>query len=181
MCETDKLDETNSQNNDKVKLVVFNSCVQVVKHSTCDNCRLSLFDIEPFNSTLARLTCLKQRSGLKYPSRSVFRVVQLADQVIRMELVKTGGAPPSDALFSKHLQRDVYRASTADRHIFGELYREHSDLFERNHVPYLIKAIAQKYCNARIGAACKTFVVQKKGAASSSRNKATRTLIFQGI
>jgi hypothetical protein len=156
--------------------------LQVAKSINCQECRLSLFDVEPYNPTLARLTCMKQRGGLKYATRSVFRVIQLTDQALKIELNKINNIPPSNSNFIKNIERIVFRASTADRYIFKELYGHdaNASLFNM-HVPIIIKAIVNKFALASLCHRTRGFVEERKGAASNTRNNATRLLIFKGL
>jgi hypothetical protein len=125
---------------------------------------------------------MKQRGGLQYVTRSVFRVVQLTDQALKVELIKTNNIPPSDANFIKKIECIVYRASTSDRKIFDNLYGHDAGSSPfRMHVPTLVKALAKKFAVASLCHLTKGFMERKKGAASSIRNKATRLLIFKGI
>lgn len=151
---------------------------QVIQRVHCSVCREALFDSEPYNNKLARLTVIKQRGGLKYASRSVFRIIQLTDSALNEAILKTGGSPPSDPQFLRRLENVILHASVCDVHIFKHL--QHS-VFEIDHIPNMIKAISRNYANARLGYLSKTYTTSKKGVASNVRNKATRLLIFKGI
>ena len=129
---------------------------------------------------MARLTSNKHRGDPQYGTRSVFRVVQLTDQALKLELSKRGGLPPADIHFMRKLECTVYRASTADRNIFGDLYSHEASPLD-THVPNVVKALADKFAIAMLRHRAREHMECKKGAASNKRNNVARTLIFQGI
>jgi hypothetical protein len=142
-------------------------------------CREALFNATPFQGFLARLTIVKQRGGLLYASRSVYRVIYLSDRALQLEIVRTGGKPPTNNNFFQKLLHTVVQSSMQDRHIFSEV-QGHGELLHQ-HVPKIIKCLAHKFLKARLGHLGKLFTTAKHGAASEKRNQQTRNLIFKGI
>ena len=86
----------------------------VAKCIKCVDCKEAMFATEPFDMVIGRLTLLKQRGGLMYASRSVYRVAYLAYQLLQLELVKTSGKPPTDRLLLTRLVNRVFAAVVED-------------------------------------------------------------------
>ncbi len=70
------------------------SARSVSRFITCEDCKEAMFDTETFDVNIGRLTLLNQRWGLRYPSRSVYRVAFLAYHALQQKLTKTDGQPP---------------------------------------------------------------------------------------
>ena len=114
----------------------------------------------------------KQRGGLVYPTRSVFRVIVLTDQAMQRAIRQSDGAPPTDSQF---LMYTVSMASAEDRLIFPDLYgHDDSNVFDCSHVSALIKQLACKFAMARLVLLNSTATVGEHSAASVKRNQATR-------
>ena len=124
----------------------------------------------------------KQRGGLVYPTRSVFRVIVLTDQAMQRAIRQSDGAPPTDSQFLNKLLCTVSMASAEDRLIFPDLYgHDDSNVFDCLHVSALIKQLACKFAMARLGLLNSTATIGEHSAASVKRNQATRLLIFKGL
>jgi hypothetical protein len=122
---------------------------------------------------------VKQLGGLVYASRSVYRVIYLADRAVQLELVRTGGKPPTSNKVLEGLLHTVVQSSMQDRHIFAAI-QGHGELLNL-HVPKLVKYLAHKFLKARLGHLGKMYTTHKIGAAAEKRNQQTRCLIFKGI
>ena len=122
---------------------------------------------------------LRQKGGLYHPSRSVYRVIHLADRALELKLISTGGQAPADRHFLRNICIEVYKASSADRIIFSAL-REHDVSLLDQHVPKLIKS-SHSYISAQMGYLTKSLVEDEKVAAANRRNQQTRLTIFEGL
>lgn len=129
---------------------------------------------------IGRLTLLKQRGGLMYPSRSTYRVTYLAYQSLQLELTKTSGKPPTGRLLLPRLVNNVFAAAIMDRLVFEELRTHDSGSFLDPHLPKIIKGISSKIIRAFLGHISSIYNEKLMGAASSKRNRATRLTIFKG-
>ena len=90
----------------------------------CEQCKEALLvpsgescDLDDW--TPLRLMDIKQRGGLLYPSKSVYRVVLLTDQAIRQATAKFGAKPPASTSFLCRLEHDVCAATALDSGVFS--------------------------------------------------------------
>ncbi len=153
----------------------------VAKVMKCADCKEAMFALEPFDLKIGRLTLLKQRGGLMYPSRSIYRVAYLAYQSVQLELVKTSGKPPTDQLWLPRLEIRVFAAVAEDRLIFEHLRRHDAGSLLDAHLPRLVKAVASKIILAFLGHLSREHNEKTMGAASNRRNHATRMTIFKAL
>ena len=151
---------------------------QVAKRIKCTDCKEALFTAQSFNNALARLVTLRQQGALVHPSRSVYRVIHLTDQALKLERAKP--YLPSDSRFLQHLSIHVYRAASSDRLLFPELDGHDATVIDQ-HVPRLIKALAEKYATALLGHIVKEETTARMGAAANRRNRMSRITIFKAL
>jgi len=157
------------------------SARSVARQIKCVDCRDAMFMDEPFDAGIGRLTLLKQRNGLMYASRSVYRVAFLAYQSLQLVLPKTSGKPPTDRLLLPKLVNSVIAAVVEARLVFTELRKHDAGSLLDAHLPKMVKGITSKIIRAFLGHISRTHNEVVMGAASNKRNQATRLTIFKGL
>ena len=98
-----------------------------------------MFVDNPFDAGIGRLTLLKQRGGLMYASRSVYRVGFLAYQSLQLVLAKTSGKPLTDRLLLPWLVNTVFAAVVEDRLVFAELRKHDTGSLLDAHLSKMVK------------------------------------------
>ena len=157
------------------------SARSVSRFITCVDCKEAMFDTEPFDVNIGRLTVLKQRGGLLCPSRSVYRVAFLAYHALQQELTKTDGKPPNDKLLLLRIENKVFAAVCEDRLIFSQLKVHDSGTLIDGHFTKVVKGITSKILRAFLGHIARSWNDKVMGATSNRRNNATRLTIFKGL
>lgn len=144
----------------------------------CEICKSALI-ASSSGGNVGTLTNIKQRGGLLHPSDSVFRVVKLTDRWIENKL--NSGSFLSQKVL-KTMETDIAVAASWDCNIFPNL-SEHSLDCEPSsvHSILLIKNIAFKFANARLGLHGKQETERIMGAAQARRSQKSRLLIFSNI
>lgn len=127
------------------------SARSVSRFIKCAECKEAMFDTEPFDANIGRLTLLKQRGGLLYPSRSVYRVAFLAYQAVQQELLKTDGKPPVDPLLFLRMESKIFAAAAEDRFVFAGLRTHDAGSILDAHLPKVVKGVASKIIRAFLG------------------------------
>lgn len=146
----------------------------VSKTTNCSSCKESLFSNNPTETIFSRFTILRQKGGLLYPSRCVFKVVCITDKYFKLFSL-------SENLISSYRQNiaivQIYK-TCLKLNVFDSL--NHDTLID-SHREHLIKSISSKYLTTILGHSCKTTNEDCKGAASNKRNQIIRNLIFKGL
>lgn len=153
---------------------------QVLKVLKCDECKAVLVSAEPHQPSLSRLTLMKQKGGLIYASRSAYRVILLADMTLEHELLMRNVLLGDKRLLMRLLHA-TFKVVSADRLTFRALADHDGTSLMEQHGPRLIRLLATKYFNARLGHLGNLRTSSAVGAASSRRNQQTRALIFRSL
>lgn len=122
---------------------------------------------------------LRQLGGLVHPSRSVYTIIQFTDRLLKLKRQQKDFCP-CDRRFLQHLAIDVCRAASENRLIFCDLSNHDGEILDQ-HVPRLIKSLAEKYATAVLGHLVKQATEVKMGAAANRRNYSSRLTIFNSL
>ncbi|CAH2101072.1 unnamed protein product [Euphydryas editha] len=132
----------------------------------CEQCISSLHTNEKMKDTLQYI---KDKGGLRYPSKSVIKICEIAEGVFKKNKI-TNKKNPLHYLVQECLKKCIGLKLFNDEHDYSD-----RSIFE-NHYSLLIKSITKKYLNVRIHYATKSFT--KK--IDNIRNIYTKLIIFKG-
>ena len=140
----------------------------------CSFCGPALEDSldDPLNPVLARIIRLKDRGGLKNPSRSTFQIVLRAEEVFMSEIANNNKMPNTQNLFT-YLPMKVFRLLNVNQ-LFPTL-KEHvleqnSSSVEDIHHIKLTKMIIFRYLKVRCLSYCNVINRRRNGTSSRNRN-----------
>ena len=129
-------------------------CVALCVSTTCDEC-------------YGTLISQKQRGGLIYPSRSVFKVVIMIDYYVRSNSAQLF----SNVSFYKTMESTIVRSVLLDKSIFYGFHDMECSPMAM-HKSLLIKTIISKFSNAQLSLLGK-LKSEFKGSSHSKRSQQT--------
>ena len=156
---------------------------QMTNSLVCESCASALIT-ESTKQQYLSLVAMKDRGGLIYASKEVFKILCFAERIFRQFV---SGTSANDAkitgmknLHLKLLTKTVYEATIAD--VFNKLFHHDiqyaTNLDEDLHSTQLVKEIASRYLHIRLARYGQHYRMQKKEM--GKRNHTNKMLIFNG-
>ena len=132
----------------------------------CQQCFSALQSSEKLENTLQYM---KDKGGLRYPSKSVIKICEIAEDTFKKNKI-TNNKNPMHFLIQECLKKCIGLKLFQNDHDYSD-----RSIFD-NHYSVLIKAICKKYLNVRIHYATKSFT----NKVDNIRNMYTKLILFKG-
>ena len=154
---------------------------KVERRLNCGECVSVLLDSEddPLDDDVRRLITLRNKGGLKIPSKSVHTVCKLTEQEIKLCLSKDLALKSlSSSRPKRHIKSRVMRRLVGTdifSSIQGHLLTE--EVGEENHYTNLISILIECYVDVKLHAVAKTYTMGEVG--EPIRHKLSKLIIFK--